>query len=294
MHHFSIIGPGRMGGAIAIALSRTDAEVSDIVFRTNKPSQAIIDVLGNPRVHPIDEEFRFQSDVIIIATADPDIPAAVKSLARKIDGNPIVIHTSGSLSSEVLAELREYGCSVGSMHPLLSVSDPFVGSETFASAYFCIEGDPDAISVIKEIVAKLGGKPFSIETKMKPLYHAAAVMACGHLTALIDIAAKMLVDAGIPSAESTGVLLPLIKSTITNIDESGLAKALTGSFARGDVDAVDRHINAIKENEATAELLIYLILGEHSLRLAGSIGMPPDRVEVIREHISMEKSNLKC
>jgi predicted short-subunit dehydrogenase-like oxidoreductase (DUF2520 family) len=294
MHHFSIIGPGRMGGALAIALSRSDAEISDIVFRRNKPGQDILNATDNPRVLSFNDEFRLETDVIIIATADPDIPIAVKSLIGKIDGKPLVLHTSGSLSSDILAEFRDLGCSVGSMHPLLSVSDPLIGSETFASAFFCIEGDPDAIPLIKEIVTKLGGKSFAIETKMKPLYHAAAVMACGHLTALIDMSSKMLVDSGIPSSESTQMLMPLIKSTINNIDEGGLANALTGSFARGDVDAVDRHIDAIKEKETISALLVYLILGEHSLRLAESAGLAPERIEIIREHISMEKSKLKC
>jgi len=294
MYRFSIIGPGRVGGALAIALTASGHKISNIIFRKNKPTQKLIDAVGDPRLFSIEQNFRLDTDVVIIAAADHDIADAVKGLAGKIEGKPIVIHTSGSLSSSILDEFRQIGCAVGSMHPLLSISDQFVGSGSFGSAYFCVEGDQKAIAVIKEIVAHLKGRSFAIETKMKPLYHAAAVMACGHMTALIDIATSMLSDAGIPSSETKDLLFPLIKSTITNIGTTDLAEALTGSFARGDIDAVDRHINAIKENESGSELLIYLLLGERSLELARISGFDPERIEIIRKRISMEKSKLKC
>ncbi len=294
MHRFSIIGPGRIGGSLAIALSRSGNEIIDIIFRKAAPIQQLIDATNDPRILDFKNDFQLDADVIIIAAADPDIYNAAKMLIGKLVGEPVVLHTSGSLSSDVLSDLREVGCSVGSMHPLISVNDPFVGSESFESAFFCIEGDPRAVAVAEDVVKSLGGISFTIETKMKPLYHAAAVMACGHLTALIDIAASMLSDAGIPSSKTKETLLPLIKSTIVNIGSGDIAKALTGSFARGDIDAIDRHIEALKLNETTSELLIYLLLGERSLDLAESAGVDPKQAETIRKRISMEKNKLKC
>lgn len=294
MHRFSIIGPGRIGGALAIALSRSGYEIADIVFRSKQPKTQLINAIGEPRLVLFSEDLRLSSDVVIIATADQDIVKTANDLVEKLEGKPVVLHTSGSLSSDVLGHLREIGCPAGSMHPLISVNDPIAGSESLQDAFFCIEGDAKATETANEIVRILGGKPFTIETELKPLYHAAAVMACGHLTALIDIATDMLSDAGIPTSKTKEMLLPLIKSTVSNIASGELKNALTGSFARGDLEAIDRHINALKLSASSSELSVYLLLGMRSLELAESAGLDPEKVEIIRKRISMEKSNLKC
>ncbi len=180
------------------------------------------------------------------------------------------------------------------MHPLISINEPIAGAESLKDAFFCIEGDTKATEIANEIVNTLGGKPFTIRTEMKPLYHASAVMACGHLTALVDIATSMLSDSGIPASKTKEMLLPLIKSTIKNMESGELKNALTGSFARGDAEAIDKHIHALNDSETSSELLVYLLLGSRSLDLAASAGLDPDRVQMIRKRISMEKSNLKC
>lgn len=294
MHRFSIIGPGRIGGAIAAALSRSGSEISDIFYRSEPPSAELMrQITGSPKVERFAEGVLPKGDVVLITTADPDIEYAASILAKKTAGPRVVLHTSGSLSSDVLARLRETGCSVGSMHPLISISDPIAGAESFRGAFFCIEGDADAVNAAENIVLALGGKPFTIDTKMKPLYHAAAVMACGHLTALIDAAIEMMQNAGFAADDAKAMLLPLIKSTVANIEEKGTAKALTGSFARGDIAAVERHVAAIKEIPDVSILPLYLLLGERSLRLAVEAGLSPDVPETIEKYIYLVKREPK-
>jgi len=62
-------------------------------------------------------------------------------LAKTINNKPRIFHTSGSLSSEILKDLKAVGCPTGSIHPLVSISDVRLGAERFADAYFCVEGD---------------------------------------------------------------------------------------------------------------------------------------------------------
>ena len=76
------------------------------------------------------------------------------------------------------------------MHPLVSVSDAFLGAERFAGVYFCIEGEAAAVAAATSLAISLGGKAFSIPTDSKPLYHAAAVTASGHLVAVTDAASR--------------------------------------------------------------------------------------------------------
>src|SRR5205085_5709383 len=141
---------------------------------------------------------------------DNEIEKAAAELSEKVGRGSVVFHTSGSKSSTALDALRAVGCSVASMHPLVSVSDPSLGPERFAGAFFCVEGDPKAAALGQEIAIALGGRPFSIDTKFKTLYHAAAVTACGHLVALFDAAVEMMGKTGLSPEKAKEILLPLV------------------------------------------------------------------------------------
>ena len=45
-------------------------------------------------------------------------------------------------------------------------------------------------------------------------------------------------------------LLPLVRATIDNVDALGADAALTGPVARGDVDTVRRHLDALPTTSA--------------------------------------------
>jgi predicted short-subunit dehydrogenase-like oxidoreductase (DUF2520 family) len=225
----------------------------------------------------------------LVTTADPDIQAAAEKLAPNLDGLPVVLHTSGSLSSNILANLAAKARATGSMHPLVSIRDAAGGSENFENAFFCIEGDAPALATAEMLVKALGGKTFSIPSESKPLYHAAAVMACGHLVALIDVAIEMLSKCGLERDAAQAVLIPLIESTIANLTTAAPAQALTGTFARMDLAAMERHLGAIDSTMPSAVREIYLLLGERSLELAAANGAKASDVEEMRERILIAK-----
>ena len=113
----------------------------------------------------------------------------------------------------------------------------------------------------------LGGESFSIRSADKPLYHAAAVMVSGNVTALFDVALEMLVQCGLTRNTARSVLLPLIASTVHNLETKDPAQALTGTFSRGDVETVKRHLAALKKGELADALELYRLLGKRSLKL---------------------------
>jgi len=174
------------------------------------------------------------------------------------------LHTSGALSSEVLSPLRAKGASTGSVHPLISVSDPQV---SIKGAFWSVEGDPSAVRVAKKLVRDLGGESFSIKSADKPLYHAAAVMTSGHVTALFDVALEMLVDCGLTRETARRILQPLLASTVHNLETRDPAQALTGTFSRGDVETVKRHLAALKQHKLADALELYCRLGKRSLKV---------------------------
>jgi len=290
----SIIGVGKLGGALAIALSRQNFKIENLFARNSENAKKIVELVeSKPKIKFENEFADVSSDVILIATQDFEIGKVAQKLKEDLQNNPIVFHTSGSLSSDILKDLKAIGCKVGSIHPLVSISDAGLGAERFADAYFCVEGDDEAIKVGDQIVEKLGGKSFSINTEYKTLYHASATTACGHLTALVDVAIEILTRCGIDEANAQKILLPLIKSTVENLETQSTVEALTGTVARADVKTLENHLETLKENVSAEAREVYLQLAARSVHLAERQGANAENLEKIRRKLLLAKNNLK-
>jgi predicted short-subunit dehydrogenase-like oxidoreductase (DUF2520 family) len=294
MQTVSIIGVGRTGGALALALAKNGYQVENLVARDFQKAARIAELTGCASDILAAGEFSgISSDIVFITTQDTGIAEVSKGLAAALRYGPFVFHTSGSLSSEVLSDLRVAGCRTGSIHPLVSISDAEIGAGRFAGAYFCIEGDAAAVGQAEEIVAAFGGKPFTIETRFKTLYHAAAVTAAGHITALLDASFEIMTKCGLDRVEARNILLPLVKSTVENLEVQEPSEALTGTFARADLETFERHVAALKSNVSEDILEIYLQLGLRSLHLAERQGVEIGRVEALREKVLMAKKDVR-
>lgn len=276
----SIIGAGRLGTALAIALTSKGYPIRAVAARrpsharkaitlSKLPSQTL--ALGADQLEQLPP-----SDLVLITTPDDVIAGIARTFAklrRSARQRSTFLHTSGALSSEVLAPLAKRGFHTGSIHPLVSVSEPRAGADALSGAFYCVEGDNVAVRSAKAIVRDLNGNAFTIKPESKALYHAAAVMASPHLVALFDFAVQMLVSCGLKPKEAQKVLAPLVQSTVNNLKQTSPEKALTGTFARGDVATVRRHLKALSPKQLSEALEIYKLLGLHSLQLAADRGL---------------------
>ncbi len=290
----AVIGVGRVGGAMAISLALADYVITDLVVREGNSPDAIASQLPDrPRILSTADLGKIDSDVVLITTQDGNIAATAKDLAASGARPAAVFHTSGSYPSSILDPLGQVGWETGSIHPLVSISSPELGPRRFPGAYFCVEGSNRALAIGRKIVEDLGGKPFSIETRFKTLYHAAAVTACGHLVALIDASVEMLTKCGLSATEARHILMPLVVSTVKNLEEQEPGAALTGTFARADTETLTRHLTALGENVPEELLEIYLTLGERSLKLAAGQGVSKEKIDSMRTKVLIAKSKLK-
>jgi predicted short-subunit dehydrogenase-like oxidoreductase (DUF2520 family) len=265
----SIIGTGRLGTTLAVALAGRGYKIRSVVARTTKSASkaaslldAEVQVLAANKLRTL-----IDADLFLITVPDDQIAGVARELSENnADRKRVtVLHTSGALSSEVLAPLREKGWRTGSIHPLMSVSASDDGS--LEGAFWSVEGDRSALRLGKEIVRDLGGKSFSIRSEDKPLYHAAAVMVSGNVVALFDVALEMLGECGLDRKTARAVLLPLIASTVRSLQTKSPEESLTGTFSRGDVETVKRHVAALKNKDLAEALDLYRLLGRRSLKL---------------------------
>ena len=290
----SIIGAGRLGTTLGRALKQAGHRIDVVVTRRRSSAQrAARTISGSPlavtdrELQPSSQAYqRFaQTRLLVISTPDDAIEGAARQLAnvfkRSRPNNrlsKVALHTSGALSAEVLAPLRGAGFAIGSLHPLVSVAGP-TKADVFRGAYFCLEGDRAALQAAQRIVKAVGGESFTIASRSKPLYHAAAAMASGHVVAMFDLATEMLEHCGIPRRRAKQILLPLVESTVANLETKRSAEALTGPLARGDVATVRKHLEAMETQGFPESAKIYVAIARHALKLAGSLDIEPQKLK---------------
>lgn len=251
-----IIGVGKVGTAVGVLLKDAAYKIS-FISSTNKGKleNASKEMGGVPTIKsPIDGQDKsvigsfHDADIIFITTPD----RIIGDVAGQIEKNgcfrkgQIVLHMSGSLTSDVLTAARQSGVLLASLHPLQSFADFTQAIKNIPGSIFCLEGDEGAMPPLKEIIKIFNGIELSIPKEEKPLYHAGAVVASNYLVSLMWAAIQMYGAIGMKERDAIDALMPLVEGTLNNIKKLGTPKALTGPIARGDCETVSDHLEAMK------------------------------------------------
>lgn len=243
----AIIGAGRVGRALGRRLHELGWNIGAVVMRNEASARKSVRFIGAGKARAALSLEVLASRVILITTPDDSIPSVVRALARlggeELRGK-IVLHTSGALSAAVLKPLQDLGAATGSMHPLQSFSGLAVPA--LDGKMFAIEGDQQAVRCARQIVRALGGLPVQIPGRSKPLYHAAAAFAAGHVLAIEEASVQLLMLAGMKRGEAVRALLPLTRQVLDNFERLGPSAAWTGPLARGDFGVVASHMSAMQ------------------------------------------------
>lgn len=213
------------------------------------------------------------AQVWLVATPDRDIVEAVDALVEAevlVPGN-VVVHLSGSMPSLDMSSAIEYGVHAGSFHPLKTFADPGYAAGSFPGTYVALEGDRKALKVLRPALRKIGAKVFEIAPQDKALYHAASVIVCNYLTALLAAGLRTYEHAGIRLETGYKLMEPLVRETVDNVFRVGTVRALSGPIARGDDAVVERELGALaRRDKRIGEL--YRLLGQVALELARAQG----------------------
>jgi len=263
------IGAGPVGLTMARLFSDAGHKIVYFISRDKKRRQKAKEFSHALKTTHNFSEVTEDFDILFISTPDDTIGEIAERITPQIKRrvNFYAGHFSGIVPSSALQPLKNKGGRIGSLHPLQTFASPEETINTFAGTYICIEGDNEAVNLFSGLATEIGGKSFSISTDKKPLYHAAAVIACNYLVTLTNEAQKLLQEIGINQENAAKMLLPLIKGTVKNIESVGIPKALTGPVARGDIATLLNHIENIKE-KAPDFLALYSILGLETIEVS--------------------------
>ena len=280
-----VIGPGRVGVALARALAAAGHEV----VATTRASEGSIDrMLARFPGITIGEPARViaAADLILITVPDDVLPGLVSGLAAT--GAPysgrLIAHASGRYGTRVLDPATDSGGLPLALHPVMTFTGRDDDTERIKGVSFGVTAPEPLRTVAEALVIEMGGEPVFIGEDKRELYHAALAGAANHLVTLVAESMDLLGRAGAPNPAR--MLGPLLSAALDNALRFGDA-GLTGPVARGDAGTVAAHVTALGEVSPAARAA-YLALARLTAEraLAGGLLKAPDAerlLDVLKE-----------
>ena len=189
---------------------------------------------------------RAATDRPVVLLCLPDDAVATRASAGPWRSGQLVAHCTGGLGADALQGARDAGARTGWFHPLQTFPTGGHGAR-FRGVAVAVDADAgDDRELLVRLVEALGARPIRVPAASRARYHAAAVMVANGLIALAAGAAALWQEWGVPRDEALSALLPLIEASAANLREVGLPGGLTGPVARGDVETVRRHLEALE------------------------------------------------
>jgi len=271
-----VIGAGRLGTTLALALARTGAPVRWVASKRAESADALSARIAGSQ-SATSEELCERASLLLITTPDDAVSTLAASLPFRAE--QAVVHCSGALELSVLARARSHGAAVGCMHPIQTFPQRFADGVLFAGIAIGIEASSSAIHAwLQAACTALGATTLELRGVDRARYHAASVLASNYVIALHEAAARAFELAGLPREVARGALAPLTLGAAHATARLPLEQALTGPIARGDVATVQRHLEALHpEPELHA---LYCALGLRLLKLPLALD-PGDRLKLL-------------
>jgi len=289
MDRIGFIGAGTVGRALAITLANEGYHVAAAASRTRASAAALAAQVPGCAVLGTAQAVANAADLVFITTPD-DAIAGVAAAVQWHFGQGVV-HCSGAASTDIIAPAAQDGAQVGAFHPLQSFASVSRAIENIPGSTFAIEAEPPLRDKLVAMATALRGSPVLLGPGDKVLYHAAAVIVSNYTVALMKMATDLWRQFGVPPAEATAAMLPLLRGTVNNIANIGLPNCLTGPIARGDAGTVERHLAAL-ERRAPQLLAAYRDLGLQAVEVALEKGKV-DQAQAARMRALLEAALLQ-
>ena len=290
MNTLNLIGAGRLGRTLGALWHRHGVfRVQAVLTRNIETARAATAFIGAGAAVSSFAEMP-AADAWLIATPDAQIAGVAAALAASGSprGGNVVFHCSGALPSSELRAVLPAGVAVASVHPLKSFADPRQAVRSFTGTWCAAEGEAAALALLIPAFEAIGARVKHIDARYKTLYHAAAVLVCNNLTALMEAGLQCYEKAGLPRDTATAMMEPLVRETLDNLFKLGTVKAITGPVARGDHAVVARQLAALGEfDPRIAE--VYRALGIVALELARAQGGAGEEALAVLQRVLLNR-----
>ncbi|MDN5356688.1 MAG: hypothetical protein PWQ43_1632 [Rikenellaceae bacterium] len=206
--------------------------------------------------NPIDtDNFTFRTDIphdadiYIITRQERFVAETSKNISAE---NAIVVHTSGTLSANVLDNHKHYGV----LYPLQTLRKRKPLSIT--NINFAIESsDKYTLDTLKFICESIHQNYVIVESEQRLALHTTGVLISNFPNFLYVLAYNLLDKYNL----SYEIIKPLIRETTDRLEQYHPSEVQTGPAVRGDSEIIKKHLDFL-QNLSTDAVEIYEILSK--------------------------------
>lgn len=243
-----LIGPGRVGCAFSRRLREAGYPIAAVISRDQKRALEAARFIGcGAETATTDIRLAAQGDILLLALPDDQLQPFSRRLCQEAEltAGTTLVHFSGLHPAAILARPNS-DIGLLSLHPLLPFADRDNAARNLQDCPCTLEGDANRQALGLELIAAVGGLPFTLPAAAKPTYHAAASIASNFLVSLSASARDLIVaSCGLDPPQAQQLLAPLQRATLDNLRALGPEQALTGPIVRGDAGTLALHLETL-------------------------------------------------
>lgn len=253
--HVVLIGAGNLATHLGKNLHRKGYSISQVYSRTLHSATTLANIL---QAKPITElnKLILDADFYFLCLKDDAIGGTIKKFPPI---NGIVVHTSGSISLNVLSTTFE---NCGVLYPVQTFNK-HIPEINFEIIPLCIEGsNKSTLNVLMQLAKKLSNTVKEVNSEQRQTIHLSAVFACNFVNYLFTIASNLLKKKKLDFS----ILQALITETITKAIENPPHTVQTGPAVRNDISTIEQHIKLLeneKDYQEIYNLLTQNIINSH-------------------------------
>ena len=261
----SIVGLGNWGSSLAHALNAAGVSLQEVILSSARSGAGRSAWARTLPLTTLDRA-QLKADVLWLCVPDAAIARVTGRIVKRVGKGglkgQIVVHSSGALSAQVLQAAARAGASVASVHPVMSFATRVPVS--LQGVPFGVEAEATSRRILNAIVRQVGGRPFAVEAGSKALYHAVGVLSSPLLVSHLAAAHEAAILAGFTPRQARRLIEPIVRATLDNFFLRGPGKSFSGPIARGDVQTIDLHLQALKPHPMLAG--VYRSLALYALK----------------------------
>ena len=179
-----ILGTGNLATQLGMALHAQHAEIIQVFGRTGTSASDLANLLGCTSTTD-KSKIITDADLYILAVSEAAIPEV---LTKATIRNRLIVHTSGSISIDVLASFSE---NYGVFYPLQTLTKQ--KAVDFSAVPICIEANSmENLEKLSRLAKTISDQVFEINSNQRRELHLAAVFVCNFVNHFYSIGEKLL------------------------------------------------------------------------------------------------------
>ena len=229
MHQLYLIGNGHVAVQFASFFKQYDIKFH--WFKSN----------NHNRYFSTDDELN-EPTIYLCAVNESKLIELLKQFSHKNE-NSYYGHLSGSLSRDIFPEMIKQNSFV--LHPMQTFPNK-TQNINLEESVFTFQGSeiikPELESAFLQKI-----KMISLNMLKPEAYHLMGVFASNFLPPLMSVIQDLGKENGLTDEQSKELILPIMKQTLTNIENNSLINAQSGPLKRGANETVQKHEIFLKD-----------------------------------------------